>query len=110
MIGAVIFGSVYCLAWNVQFPTTFERTLWRVSALTAAFAPLPLPFLVTWQQKSGSKGQGLIRPARRLLVPILGFLYLSARLCVIGLTFASLRVMTEEVYTDTWTRYLISIH
>lgn len=37
---ATIFGCIHCIPWNFRFPTTLERTMWIVSALIIAGAPL----------------------------------------------------------------------
>ncbi|KAA6410255.1 MAG: hypothetical protein FRX48_05676 [Lasallia pustulata] len=39
-IGAVIvsYGALHCAAWNFSFPTTAERTLWRVCSIVTTFA------------------------------------------------------------------------
>jgi len=33
------FGAIHCLAWNFQFPTTIERTLWRYAAIVSIVCP-----------------------------------------------------------------------
>ena len=36
----VFYGPIYFLAWNVNFPTSLERLLWRVSSMVISFSGL----------------------------------------------------------------------
>lgn len=33
-IGGAIFGSIHCFAWNFEFPTLVERSLWRAASFS----------------------------------------------------------------------------
>ena len=39
-----IFGGLHAIAWNYDFPTGAERTLWRVSSLVLASTPILVVF------------------------------------------------------------------
>lgn len=47
IILCTVFGSIHCLAWNFPFPTTQERTYWKVAVcLLTATIPLIFSFFV----------------------------------------------------------------
>jgi len=33
LIGSVIFGAIHLAAWNFMFPTSIERTIWRITSI-----------------------------------------------------------------------------
>jgi len=37
------FGSIHCIAWTFTFPSSIERTLWRVASLSITGVPIVLP-------------------------------------------------------------------
>lgn len=43
-IGGVIFGAIHTAAWNFDFPTPIERTLWRIASVLST-ALLPVMYL-----------------------------------------------------------------
>jgi hypothetical protein len=43
-IGGVIFGAIHIAAWNFDFPTSIERTLWRIASVLST-ALLPVMYL-----------------------------------------------------------------
>ena len=110
MFGTIIFAGFHCLAWNFEFPTPVERLSWRISTLTATFAPLLLPLVVNEASNPLRMGYGWRNiSAHYLLKPLITLIYISSRLCVLSLALASLRAMPPDVYKTTWTRYLISV-
>ena len=110
MLGTVVLGGVHCLARSFEFPTNAERLLLRMSTLTVMVAPILLPLLVNcWTTLSDTK----CLPRRCIIylrLPLITSIYVSSRLCLIALAFASLRAMPEGVYQTTWTKYLVSVH
>lgn len=36
---AILFGSLHCLAWNSSFPSSIERTVWRVASIMTVSLP-----------------------------------------------------------------------
>ena len=53
-----LYGCLHAAAWNADYPSNFERTIWRVSSLIVAFSGAPAtPFfmlLVMLQRKTGA--------------------------------------------------------
>jgi hypothetical protein len=43
-IGGVIFGAIHTAAWNFDFPTLIERTLWRIASVLSTVL-LPVMYL-----------------------------------------------------------------
>lgn len=39
LLGGVLFGGLHCAVWNLHFPTTVERLLWRIAALLTMSIP-----------------------------------------------------------------------
>ncbi|CAD6585838.1 MAG: hypothetical protein ASARMPREDX12_002130 [Alectoria sarmentosa] len=120
IVGNLVFGGLHCLAWDFDFPTEFEKLLWRISTPTAMLAPLLLLLVVhsfslpNWA-RFAYYDQRKIRfvlhfCAVYILKPLICLIYVGSRLCVIILALASLRRMPEDVYKTTWTRYIPSIN
>jgi hypothetical protein len=43
----VVFGAVHCIGWSFDFPSSIERTLWRVASLSMTCVPILIaPFCV----------------------------------------------------------------
>ena len=104
MAFGVAFSALNIAAWNWDFPSPFERTLWHVASLSATIScsavALLLPFLGT-----GSK-RWQYWTVILIALPLQG-LFMLARAVIMVQVILSLRLMPEGVYQNvSWTSYL----
>jgi hypothetical protein len=104
---AVIFGAIHCIAWSFQFPSHMEQMLWRMSAVAIMCVPVILPLvgllgLIHLPWLSNKREVLTI-----VMIVILAFLYMLARVMLFILALISLRTLPPEAYyTVIWTTYL----
>lgn len=102
-------------AWHAIFPTDIEKTLWRCSVIVYLVCMMIWGhFELALQALEGSTKPVVARmnsyklrfPAALLFwVPVL--IAFTARMCIMGETFASLRAMPADVYQDIeWTNFI----
>ena len=102
-----LFGAIHCLAWNSPFPTSQERSAWRVCSVAVTCLPLAL-LLVAWillhtpvQHKSYSE-RNLYNLFWLSLIS-----YPVARITLIVLAFIALRALPADAYqTVSWNSYI----
>jgi hypothetical protein len=111
----VIFGGLHCVGWNFDFPTHTEQTLWRSTSLAITAIPLivaPIDFLLatrlhTRDIKSCGKLEQYVLLTLDLVMTILLFIYVPARLSLIAQALALLRSQPPSALTAVdWTKYL----
>ena len=107
----VIFGGLHCLSWSFNYPTHSEQTLWRLTSLAITVIPLivaPIDFLLaTWDMKSCQKFERRSLLILDLIMTILLFIYVPARLSLIAQAFALLRNQPPSVLVAVdWTKYV----
>jgi hypothetical protein len=98
IIGGVIFGALHCIAWDYQFPTTIERTLWRAAAIITA-ALLPIYYLLLlglWRVHRMDGVTDVMLGWVSILV------YTSARLYILVEIFRSLFYLPPGAFIGTW--------
>lgn len=106
-LGAAVFGGVHTVAWNFDFPTVFERALWRASSLVTMLGPLAT-ILVTglsnvfiWR----FQGRHYNYERDRWLQAFTALSMLAlvlARLFVTAEAFRSLYYLPQDAYFATW--------
>jgi len=111
----VIFGGLHCIGWSFEYPTHLEQTLWRATSLAITIIPLivaPIDLLLAARLrihdiKSCKTFERTALLALDLIMTILLFIYVPARLCLIALALALLRnlPLTALVAVD-WTKYV----
>ena len=47
LLASLVFGAVHCAAWNFQFPTETEKTLWRIASLVSTLILMVHPLVHT---------------------------------------------------------------
>ena len=107
---AVIFGAIHCVAWSFRFPSYMEQTLWRVSAITIICVPVLFPlvglvglFVFDHLLRLSNKREVLTI----VMIVILAFLYMLARVMLFILASISLRTLPPKAYyTVVWSTYL----
>jgi hypothetical protein len=108
IIGAVILGACHCIAWNFEYPTPIERTLWRVATVIITTL-MPLFYL------SMGGLQALLElhhPQFRetasawaifmVLAWVPFIIYGLARLYLLGAAIRDLFYLAPEAYITTW--------
>jgi len=104
LIGSVIFGSIHLAAWNFMFPTSIERTIWRIASIFCTSGLLVLygcvlilSVLEDFEILTFSTG-GFIA----VLSMLFCFGYILARLFMIVETFRTLFFLPPSAYIATW--------
>jgi len=108
-IFGVIFGGLHCIGWNFSYPTTFKQYLWRASTLAITIIPLivaPIDYIL--ENYELDKGfLKVVRLTLDLIMTILLFIYVPARLTLIGQAFALLRKQPPDAFLAVdWNQYI----
>ncbi len=105
----VIFGGIHCFAWNFTFPTSSERFLWRYTSLaltTIPFVAAPIDYALENFELDSPVGKK-VRLALDILMTILLFVYVPARLSLIAQALALLRNQPGTAFASVdWTKYI----
>lgn len=101
--GGVLFSIVHFIAWNFEFPTPVERTLWRLSCCMIISIPVlgtGLYFMTLHNARkdidSDTKTSALLRPFTGMCV----LLYLLARLYLMTEVFRSLAYAPPSTFQE----------
>ena len=112
----VIFGGLHCIGWNFKFPTHPEQSLWRSTSVAITAIPLivaPIDFFLSARLRT--HGDIDSYPALEkiailvldLIMTILLFVYVPARLSLIAQALALLRNQPASALTAVdWTKYV----
>jgi len=105
----VIFGGLHCIGWNFQYPTQFEQHLWRATSLAITVIPFivaPIDYIL--ENFELNKGFGKVaRLVLDLIMTILLFVYVPARLSLIAQALALMREQPQAAYLAVdWTQYI----
>lgn len=97
ILGGVVLGACHCIAWNFDFPTPIEQTLWRATSgfTTAAMPVYYLLWYISWR----------IHSLRRLTVALTSAtfaLYALCRLYIMVEAFHSLFYLPPAAFMATW--------
>ncbi|KAF8833696.1 hypothetical protein BDN67DRAFT_691455 [Paxillus ammoniavirescens] len=99
----VIFGALHLIAWDFQFPSPAEKTMWHVASLTLIGAPCI--FFLGWQAKF-CVCCCMCCVCIPIVLVVLAFGFV-ARIVLLVLMFASLRDLPTSAYhTVPWTTYI----
>jgi len=111
----VIFGGLHCIGWFFEYPTHLEKTLWRATSLAITVIPLivaPIDLLLATQLRTHEikyckTFERTAILALDLIMTILLFIYVPARLCLIALALALLRNQHPTAFVAVdWTNYV----
>ena len=111
----VIFGGLHCIGWNFKFPTHPEQALWRSTSVAIAAIPLivaPIDFLLATRLRTRDINSCATLEKATLLtldlvMTILLFVYVPARLSLIAQALALLRNQPASALTAVdWTKYV----
>ncbi|KAI0057727.1 hypothetical protein BV25DRAFT_1919911 [Artomyces pyxidatus] len=105
VVAAMIFGAVHCAAWNYAFPTAVEMHIWRIGA--AAIVAVPGAMAVASVVALGLQRTILQDVGNIFMVAVFGVsgpVYVVARILLLGLSFATLRMLPPGAYQAVqWT-------
>lgn len=97
------YGGVHCIAWNSDFATELELTLWRVACIDLAVAGLAYFLLFTFYMgtKEGNH-TGSLSSLSRGIILMFGWghfvMYLVARVFLVVEAFISVRHLRAGAY------------
>jgi len=109
----VIFGGLHCIGWSFQYPIHSEQTLWQATSLAITVIPLivaPIDLILATRLriheiKSCKIFERTALLALDLIMTILLFIYVPARLCLIALALALLRNQPPTAFVAVdWTK------
>jgi len=102
----VIFGGLHCIGWDFTYPTAFEQHLWRASSLAITVIPFivaPIDYIL----ENFDLDIKVIRLTLDLIMTILLFVYVPARLSLIAQALALLRNQPQTAFIAVeWTKYI----
>ena len=108
--GAFVFGAIHGIAWSFDFPTTAERTVWRVSSIITMCAPV---LIASWYanhclgRRLSPAWGWLIQKTGLALPTAMCLLYLFSRLVLLVEAFTTLRSLPDGAYqTVIWTTFI----
>lgn len=108
VFGGIVFGGLHCLAWNFDFPTPMEKTLWHVCSVmivtlpAAAIIPLSAWMLLNPRDNSPKEGWARTVVAGLILVGLILPYYIVARLFILFEVFRTLLYLPPEAHIETW--------
>lgn len=103
---AAVFNGIHCLAWFYTFPTIWEQWLWRVSSVVATVVGAVAFLFAQAVYKIEKLKWGRYS---QLFIAVCLLVYCLARLCLMGLTFSSLRSVPADLYIQpSWINSLFS--
>jgi hypothetical protein len=104
----VVFGALHCIAWSYQFPSHAELVLWRASCVGMMAVPV-LSVVVcsfcAYEDPNASILTIFFRCA--VVLSLLAWLYIAARIVTIVMAFTTLRYLPSEAFTVVnWTSFI----
>lgn len=103
-------GALHVIAWNYEFPTEIEKTLWRVSSLLLAGTPAVFGALLTVTDVHAVRVSRFTDRVLSLLQGCLLVVDVLSRLLLVVLMLASLRALPSSAHQMTpWAIYIPSV-
>ena len=107
VFGGILFGGLHCLAWDLDFPTPIEKTLWHVCSIMIVALPVaaivPLSIWMRLNPRDKAPKEGWVRSAVAGLI-LVGLIlpYVVARLFILVEVFRTLFYLPPEAFIETW--------
>ena len=109
---ATAFGAIHCIAWSFHFTTLQERWAWRISAILVSALPISLisgallsPTFADDENKP--IWMKLYKEFMILILILMSFLYIIARIILLVLPFVALRALPPGAYVQlNWVSFL----
>jgi len=107
----VAFGGIHCIGWSFAFPSSTEKTLWRVASLSITCVPVAyVPFGrfgVVIDEMLELDNYGLDEFCMNGTTITLFYLYMFSRLVLLVLPFLSLRSLPPAAFHVVhWTSFI----
>ncbi|KAF9457843.1 hypothetical protein BDZ94DRAFT_1313790 [Collybia nuda] len=104
---AMGFGAIHFGAWDIVFPTTTERILWRASSIAIVTVPFVFMMDATLILSLGGVPPWYNTLTFRLVIPLGMLTYIIARILLMVLPFTSLRDLPPNAYKDVdWSSFI----
>lgn len=106
------FGGLHCLGWNFKYPTPVEQIFWQTTSSAITIIPLivaPIDFLLTIRDPDSCSGEveRKVLLILDLVMTVLLFIYVPARLSLIAQALALLRHQPPDAFISVdWTIYV----
>lgn len=97
LIGSLVIGGIQCVAWNYEFPTIYEKYLWRYSSIITIASPGSIGILVLIQ---AFHEFDMYKP--KYIWVVVTVLYFFARLFTLFESVRSLFYLPPEAFIATW--------
>lgn len=102
ILGAIVLGVCHCVAWNFEFPTLIERTIWRVAS-AAVTGIMPIYYFVLLLEGQLLNSRRKLRIVFGSIIPWTCFgLYIILRLYLIAEAFRDLFYLPSGAFVATW--------
>jgi hypothetical protein len=103
-IGSVIFGAIHLAAWNFVFPTSIERTIWRIASIfcTSGLFVFSGCAIIDSALESFEISTFLSDFFLLVITLLTCFGYVLARLFMVVETFRTLFFLPPSAYIATW--------
>jgi len=103
------FGAIHCIGWSFEFPSSIERTLWRVASLS--ITGIPIMFLVLSGFHIANDRFSLIGSfsdtCTTMIWTLLLFVYILSRLVLLVLPFLCLRSLPPAaLHVVHWSSFM----
>ncbi|KAH9959476.1 hypothetical protein BC827DRAFT_507385 [Russula dissimulans] len=102
------FGGIHCIGWSFTFPSSAERTLWRVASASITSVPITL-FMPLFLDNLNSYPvfRGLVGRTLVFFTVLQLFLYILGRLALLMLPLLCLRSLPPAAYYVVhWTSFI----
>jgi len=106
---ATVFGAIHCIPWSFQFATLQEQWVWRISAIFVVGTPISCIVFTKILNSTGNNPTWLRVSIflGGLILWVLIFLYIVARMVLLVLPFVSLRALPPGAYVQLdWISFL----
>ncbi|KAF9556555.1 hypothetical protein CPC08DRAFT_820412 [Agrocybe pediades] len=113
---ALIFGSIHCIAWNFDFPTSKESQYWRIASALVSSGPVALIIIgIILQFFLDENSKNLLEFFAYFIMLMTGsfiiFMYTLARICLLILPLIGLRHLPPAAFIDIdWTVFVPHVH
>ncbi|KAH9959109.1 hypothetical protein BC827DRAFT_1216185 [Russula dissimulans] len=112
---ASTFGGIHCIGWSFTFPSSPERTLWRVASISITSVPIALSIFLQDEYDFPRPLRGFFHlfpdpvtlRIMQCLLTLSSVLYILSRLVLLTLPFLCLRSLPPAAYhTVQWTSFI----
>ncbi|KAH9959089.1 hypothetical protein BC827DRAFT_1135304 [Russula dissimulans] len=109
---ASAFGGIHCIGWSFAFPSSTERTLWRVASISITSVPIAMPIFLLDQYNLPRPLRDFFRASLTenimlFLLMLSSLLYILSRLMLLTLPFLCLRSPPPAAYhTVHWISFI----